>query len=94
MWGLVLPQVCESRAISTMQKANNGTVMFQVIVACILTCKGAITEVILIYDLNAIKYLHGDAKFSRGILHGDSEFSREFCMGMPNSLFGGGYQKH
>ena len=24
----------------------------------------------------------------------DSEFFREFCMGMPNSLFGGGYQKH
>ena len=42
---------------------------------CILTCKGAITEVILVYDLNAIKYLHGDAKFSR-----------EFCIGVPNSL--------
>ena len=24
----------------------------------------------------------------------DAKFSRELCMGMPNSLFGGGYQKH
>ena len=54
--------------------------MFQVIV---FLPKGAITEVILVYDLNAIKYLHGD-----------SEFSREFCMAIPNSLFDGGYQKH
>ena len=52
--------------------------MFQVIV--VVLPKGAITEVILEYDLNAIKYLHGNAKFSR-----------EFCMGMPNSLFDGGY---
>ena len=53
--------------------------------------KGAITEVILVYDLKAIKYLHGDAKFSwefcmgipnfLGNLHGDSEFSSEFRMG-------------
>ena len=47
--------------------------MFQVIV--VFLPKGAITEVILDYDLNAIKYLHGDAKFSW-----------EFCLGMPNSL--------
>ena len=39
-----------------------------------------VTEVI---DLNAREFLHGDAKFSR-----------EFSMGMPNSLFGGGYQKY
>ena len=31
--------------------------------------KGAITEVILIYDLNA-----------RDVFHGDAKFSREFCM--------------
>ena len=49
--------------------------MFQVIIVFLPTCKGAITEVILVYDLNAIKYLHGDAKFSR-----------EFCIGVPNSL--------
>ena len=30
---------------------------------------------ILEYDLNAMEYLHEDAKFSR-----------EFCMGIPNSL--------
>ena len=60
--------------------------MFQVIIVFLATCKGAITEVILVYDLNAIKYLHGDAKFSRGILHRGFEFSREFCMGIPNSL--------
>ena len=47
--------------------------MFQVIV--VFLHKGAITEVILVYDLNAMKYLHGDAKFSR-----------ELCMGIPNSL--------
>ena len=43
--------------------------------------KDAITEVILVYDFNAREFLHEDAKFSR-----------EFSMGMPNSLFGGGYQ--
>ena len=59
--------------------------MFQVIV--VFLPKGAITEVILVYYLNAIKYLHGDAKssFSR-ILRGDAKLSREFCMGIPNSL--------
>ena len=41
--------------------------LFQVIV--VFLPKGAITEVILVYE-----YLHGDAKFSR-----------EFCMGIPNS---------
>ena len=69
--------------------------------------KGAITEVILVHDLNAREFLHGDAKFSRGfvwgcqtlqgIWHGDAKINslREFCiMGMPTSLFGGGYQKH
>ena len=45
--------------------------------------KGAITEVILVFDLGAGEFLHGDAKFSR-----------EFCMVMPNSLFGEGYQNH
>ena len=50
--------------------------LFQVIV--VFLPKGAITEVILVYE-----YLHGDAKFSW-----------EFCMGMPDSLFDGGYQKH
>ena len=37
--------------------------------------KGAIIEVILVYELNAREFFHGDAKFSR-----------EFGMGMPNSL--------
>ena len=39
---------------------------------CCIVClhKGVITEVILLYDLNARDFLHGDAKFSR-----------EFCMG-------------
>ena len=53
--------------------------MFQVIV--VIVHKGAITEVILVYDLNAKCF-------------GYAKFTREFCMGMPNSLFGGGYQKH
>ena len=53
---------------------------FQVIV--VFLPKGAITEVILVYDLNAIKYLHGDAKFSREFCMGISNS----CMGMPNSL--------
>ena len=48
-----------------------------------INSKGAITEVILVFDLSAGEFLHGDAKFSR-----------EFCMGMPNSLFGGRYQNH
>ena len=37
--------------------------MFQVIV--VFLPKSVITEVILVNDLNAIKYLHEDAKFSR-----------------------------
>ena len=41
--------------------------LFQVIVVFLATCKGAITEVILVYDFNAIKYLHGDAKVLSGI---------------------------
>jgi len=50
VWGLVSPQACGSRAISTIQKANNGTVINVSSDCCILiyTCKGAITEVILV----------------------------------------------
>ena len=47
MWGLVPPQVCESRAISTMQKVNNGTVSSDFCI--VVLCKG-ITGVIL--DIN------------------------------------------
>ena len=36
--------------------------------------KGATTEVVLVYHLNARKFLHENAKFTR-----------EFCIGMPNS---------
>ena len=62
------------------QKGNNGTVTNVSSDSCnVLLHKGAITEVI---DLNAKEFLHGDAKFSR-----------KFCMGMPNSLFGGGIPK-
>ena len=72
--------------------------MFQVIV--VLLPKGAITEVILVYDLNAIKYLHGDAKFSPDFawgcqilcLVGDTKntegvpkFLGDLTRGMPNS---------
>ena len=56
--------------------------------------KGAITEVILVYDLNAMEYLRRNAKFSREFCMGIPNFSREFCMRKPNSLFDGGYQKH
>ena len=52
---------------------HNGTVISD---CCIVILhKGAITEVIIVYDLNAREFFHGDAKFSR-----------EFCMGMPNSV--------
>ena len=74
-----------------------GTIINVSSACCIVILqKGAITEVILTYDLNARDFFHGDTKFSRnfargcqillGILHGDAKFSREFCMGMPNSL--------
>ena len=48
--------------------------MFQVIFCIVFLRKGATTEVILICDLNAREFLHGDAKILQGL------------MGMPNSL--------
>ena len=52
-----------------------GTVINVSSACCIVILhKGAITEVILVYDLNARDFFHGDAKFSR-----------ECCMGVPNS---------
>ena len=66
--------------------ANNGTVINVSSACCIvISHKGAITEVILIYDLNARDFSM-EMPNSLGILHTDANFSREFCMEMPTSL--------
>ena len=44
---------------------------------------GAITEVILVYDLKAREFSHADAKFSKEICMGKPNSPG---MGMPNSL--------
>ena len=50
--GLVPPQVCESRAISSRRHANNGTIVNVSSACCnVLLHKGAITEVILVYAM-------------------------------------------
>ena len=53
------------------QKRNSGTVVNVSSDCCIVTL-GCHNRII---DLNAMEFLHGDAKFSK-----------EFCMGMPDSL--------
>ena len=59
VWGVVQPQVCESRAISTMQKANNGTAINVSSADCsiVFLHKVAITDVILECDLNAVELI-------------------------------------
>ena len=53
------------------QKANNGTVNNVSTACCIVILhKDVITEVIVVYDLNARNFFRGDAKFSRNFAGG------------------------
>ena len=66
--------------------ANNGTVINVSSACCIVILhKGAITVVILIYDLNARDSFHGDAKFSTNFAW-DAEFPVQW--GIPKALRG------